>query len=136
MLRRLTRIFVGYESVPIDDHHHRRSHRIWSQMVPVVFASSLFMILGIVVGRSLSRPDNLTTHGLLCKLLPPPSNTLCLAECLFVLVPYGSIPETWHHNLTFSSKPTPESEVAWSSLIPGIVTNHGCSVITILTKWF
>ncbi|KAM0803847.1 hypothetical protein BDR22DRAFT_787895, partial [Usnea florida] len=32
--------------------------------------------------------------------------------------PPGTIHQVWQHNLTFSQKPTPESERAWGSIIP------------------
>lgn len=37
-----------------------------------------------------------------------------------MLVPQGNVKTVWEHNLTFSQRPTPESEAAWSSIIPGI----------------
>lgn len=36
-----------------------------------------------------------------------------------LLVPEGNIKTVWEHNLTFSQRPTPESEAAWNSIIPG-----------------
>lgn len=41
-----------------------------------------------------------------------------LRSCI-LLVPEGNIKTVWEHNLTFSQRPTPESEAAWNSIIPG-----------------
>ncbi|KAH8594376.1 hypothetical protein B0O99DRAFT_513848, partial [Bisporella sp. PMI_857] len=32
--------------------------------------------------------------------------------------PEGTVTEIWYHNLSFSGQPTPESEAAWSSIVP------------------
>ncbi|OKL61820.1 hypothetical protein UA08_03024 [Talaromyces atroroseus] len=41
-----------------------------------------------------------------------------LNESHGLLVPPGTVHQVWEHNLTFSQRPTPESEAAWDSLIP------------------
>ncbi len=54
------------------------------------------LIIGILIGR------NFPAQSSVAALPSPP----------------GPIHQVWEHNLTFSQKPTPESEAAWGSIIP------------------
>lgn len=73
--------------------------RYLGSIVPVfAIALGLGIVIGLLLRPSDSRVGQKNKSG-----LPAPA---------------GFIYEVWQHNLTFSQKPSPESEAAWASLIP------------------
>lgn len=112
-----------YEPLPAAETEgvgHKETSNTWRSLFRLATLGLAFVVvlaLGFFAGRH-TRPS--TQGGLLCKfiLFPVGKETRAAAE-LFFIVPPGTIPEVWEHNLTFSETPSPESEDAWSSIVPG-----------------
>ena len=105
---------VELESLDKKDETYRES-RWWIKYVQLVACFIFALLVGTFLGRhSIKTHDN----GLLCEMYPEPSRTVLYLLTLGSLAPVGGVISTWHHNTTFSQKPTVDSELAWNSIVP------------------
>ena len=94
----------------------QKSSDPWRLYVQILATFVVALSLGLGIGRASFASNR---EGLLCE-----SCRLFLSRSdghtdAHVIVPFGAVSEVWQHDLTFSQRPTPDSELAWSSLIPG-----------------
>lgn len=83
----------------------------WIRMGCAVIAS---LVLGYVLGHSQIKETDTTQFGLPGKRPWYTTKSVLTSR----QVPAGSVLTTWEHNLTFTQRPSPESEAAWGSIIP------------------
>lgn len=77
---------------PLSQNH------IFGQLFWHILTFTLALVTGVLIGSQISHVHSENRTG-----LPDPP---------------GFVHQVWQHNLTFSQKPTLESERAWSSIIP------------------
>ncbi|KAF2496999.1 hypothetical protein BU16DRAFT_617031 [Lophium mytilinum] len=89
-------IYSKYDSLSERElHHELRRNPNATLIILLIVTAVVASTLGFYAGRNSIKA---TDEGL---LLPP-----------------GKVHQVWHHNETFSQKPTPQSEAAWNSLAP------------------
>lgn len=108
---------VKYEALPASesDSSSQTFPRSWRSFLQLGALFTIAMLVAFYAGRH-SLPT--TREGLLCEFTSLRQRNR--NADLFEPVPPGSIAKVWHHNRTFSQTPTPESEAAWESIIPGM----------------
>ncbi|KAE8314739.1 hypothetical protein BDV41DRAFT_575395 [Aspergillus transmontanensis] len=82
------------DSSPIPNRTSSRT-RTGAVIIQVIVTFTIALTLGLITGQRLS-----------------------INKWDGLLLPQGNIKTIWEHNLTFSQRPTPESEAAWNSIIP------------------
>ncbi|KAE8418450.1 hypothetical protein BDV36DRAFT_295094 [Aspergillus pseudocaelatus] len=114
-----TRWGESEESIPIPNQTSQVRTRTGAVIIQVIVTSTIALTLGLIIGQRLSvnKWDGLIREKRI-PLIQQMRNGNILSPSI-ILVPQGNVKTVWEHNLTFSQRPTPESEAAWSSIIPG-----------------
>lgn len=102
------------ETVKRESDHCTIRRNLVTDIVAIVLTATIGLLLGGLIGRAHGPARR--QHGLLSMSLGDCMKDFLLADTL--AVPSGDENHYFYHNLTFTERPSDESERAWASIIP------------------